>query len=125
MFDGLSQLSVRFVGLAGVLGPGHQAVSPRISKRWVTPLPLWGKQTGNSARERAEHGMAISSWKTLPIRCVVQGIVGSTPWNALVFLTFYFQLLGMSDFQASLLLAVFLATNAIGRSAGGPLSGHG
>ncbi len=45
----------------------------------------------------------------------MQGIVGSTPWNALVFLTFYFQLIGMSDFQASILLAVFLASNGIGK----------
>lgn len=50
---------------------------------------------------------------------VLQGIVGTTPWSALVFLTFYFQLLGMSDFVASLLMAVFLAANAAGGMIGG------
>ena len=37
-----------------------------------------------------------------------QGIVGSVPWTALVFLTLYLQLLGMTDFAASVLMAVFL-----------------
>ena len=45
-----------------------------------------------------------------------QGIVGTTPWVALVFLTLYFQLLGMSDLTASLLMATFLACNALGES---------
>ena len=35
---------------------------------------------------------------------VWQGIVGNIPWNALVFFTLYLQLLGMSDFNASLLM---------------------
>ncbi|GAB4823909.1 hypothetical protein N2152v2_010955 [Parachlorella kessleri] len=71
-----------------------------------------------SARETARE---IWQVLTIPsfIIIITQGIMGSMPWNALVFLTFYFQLLGMSDFQASLLLAVFLATNAIGGLVGG------
>ena len=44
----------------------------------------------------------------------MQGVVGSTPWNALVFLTLYLQLLGMSDFTASLLMALFLGGSAAG-----------
>lgn len=32
----------------------------------------------------------------------VQGIMGTIPWNALVFLTLYMQLKGMSDAEASL-----------------------
>lgn len=50
---------------------------------------------------------------------VLQGIVGTTPWSALVFLTLYFQLLGMSDLTASILVAVFLAANAVGGLLGG------
>lgn len=46
--------------------------------------------------------------------CRMQGIVGTAPWVALVYLTFSFQLMGMSDVQASLLMAIFLATNAVG-----------
>ena len=45
-----------------------------------------------------------------------QGIVGSIPWTALVFFTLYLQLLGMSDFAASVLMALFLG------STGGPSS---
>lgn len=40
----------------------------------------------------------------------VQGIVGSIPWTALVFFTLYLQLLGMTDFAASLLMSVFLGS---------------
>lgn len=50
---------------------------------------------------------------------VLQGIVGTTPWSALVFLTFYFQLLGMGDWTASCLLSIFLAANAAGGLLGG------
>ncbi len=53
------------------------------------------------------HGIASSA---IPL----QGIVGSAPWNALVFNTLYLQLLGMTDFQASLISALFLAGTAIG-----------
>ena len=38
----------------------------------------------------------------------LQGIAGSIPWSALVFLTLYFQLCGMSDAQASGLMATFI-----------------
>ncbi|GIM07207.1 hypothetical protein Vretimale_11285, partial [Volvox reticuliferus] len=37
---------------------------------------------------------------------ILQGIVGSTPWNALVFLTLYLQLIGFSDATASSLMAL-------------------
>ena len=45
--------------------------------------------------------------------------MGTTPWSALVFLTLYFQLLGMSDAAASLLMAAFLASNAAGEDTEG------
>ncbi len=40
----------------------------------------------------------------------MQGIVGSIPWTALVFFTLYLQLLGMSDFAASVLMSLFLGS---------------
>lgn len=55
----------------------------------------------------------------LPLPPLLQGIVGTTPWLALVFLTLYLQLLGFSDFAASLLLACFLGANALGGLVGG------
>ena len=45
---------------------------------------------------------------------ILQGIVGSTPWNAMVFFTLWLQLLGASDFAASLITASFAVGAAIG-----------
>ncbi|KAH7618077.1 hypothetical protein Ndes2526B_g06979 [Nannochloris sp. 'desiccata'] len=55
------------------------------------------------------------------ILIVVQGIVGSAPWNALVWNTLYLQLLGFTDFQASLIASLFLAGTALGGLIGGLL----
>ena len=49
----------------------------------------------------------------------MQGILGSTPWNALVFLTLYMQLLGMTDTAAAALMALFLGGTALGGLLGG------
>lgn len=45
-----------------------------------------------------------------------QGIVGTTPWYALAYMTLYLQLVGMSDLQASSLMATFLAASATGKA---------
>ncbi|CAL8464814.1 g4349 [Coccomyxa elongata] len=50
---------------------------------------------------------------------VFQGIVGSAPWNAIVFLTLYLQLLGMGDGASSALMALFLGGSALGGLVGG------
>ena len=50
---------------------------------------------------------------------MVQGIMGTIPWNALVFLTLYMQLMGMSDFDASMLMSLFLGATAVGGLLGG------
>lgn len=50
---------------------------------------------------------------------IIQGILGSTPWNALVFLTLYLQLVGFSDFNASLAVSFFQAGAALGGVVGG------
>lgn len=52
-------------------------------------------------------------------RVWLQGIVGSIPWSGMVFLTLYFQLLGMSDFAASLQMALLLGSTALGGLLGG------
>lgn len=54
---------------------------------------------------------------SVPLHTTLQGIVGTTPWLALVFITLWLQLLGFSDFSASLLVAAFLAANAAGKLA--------
>lgn len=45
---------------------------------------------------------------------MVQGILGTIPWTAIVFLTLYLQLIGMSDFAASALMSLFLTGTAAG-----------
>ena len=52
---------------------------------------------------------------------MVQGIVGSTPWNAMVFFTLWLQLLGFTDYSASVLMALFAGGCAIGSALGGYL----
>lgn len=39
--------------------------------------------------------------------------MGSIPWTALVFFTLYLQLLGMSDFAASVLMSTFLGSTGV------------
>ncbi len=52
---------------------------------------------------------------------LTQGIVGSTPWNAMVFFTLWLQLLGFTDYSASVLMALFAGGCAIGSALGGYL----
>ena len=54
----------------------------------------------------------------------LQGIVGSLPWNAMVFFTLWLQLLGFSNFMASLLMATFAGGCALGQLLGGALGEH-
>ncbi|XP_010446742.1 PREDICTED: uncharacterized protein LOC104729498 [Camelina sativa] len=50
---------------------------------------------------------------------VVQGIVGSFPWTAMVFLTMWFELIGFDHNQTAALLGVFATGGAIGTLMGG------
>ena len=49
----------------------------------------------------------------------MQGIVGSIPWTALVFLTLYLQLVGMSDLHAGMLMSMSLGAYGMGNLTGG------
>lgn len=65
-------------------------------------------------------------WWVLSIRSfqviILQGIVGSLPWNAMVFFTLWLQLLGFSDFSASFMLALFHFGTALGGVLGGAIA---
>ena len=50
-----------------------------------------------------------------------QGIVGTFPWQALVFFTMWLQLLGFSDLAAASLMAIFTLGCALGSLLGGRL----
>ncbi|AEC06783.1 Major facilitator superfamily protein [Arabidopsis thaliana] len=50
---------------------------------------------------------------------VLQGIVGSVPWNAMLFWTMWFELIGFDHNQAALLNGIFATGQAIGSLVGG------
>ncbi|CAN8271164.1 unnamed protein product [Cochlearia groenlandica] len=50
---------------------------------------------------------------------VLQGIIGSVPWNAMVFWTMWFELIGFNHNQAAFLNGIFTAGQAIGSLIGG------
>ncbi|KAK2075861.1 hypothetical protein QBZ16_001602 [Prototheca wickerhamii] len=76
------------------------------------------KHEGGSLHRAAQDILSVITVPSFAI-VVAQGIVGSAPWNALVFTTLYMQLMGMTDFQASLIAALFLTGTAIGGQLGG------
>ncbi|KAK9844419.1 hypothetical protein WJX74_002206 [Apatococcus lobatus] len=67
--------------------------------------------------------VARKIWDVLRIRTfqiiILQGIVGSLPWQAMLFFTLWLQILGFSSFTASVLIAIFTLGCAIGGFAGG------
>lgn len=56
---------------------------------------------------------------TLMLCYFLQGIIGNIPGQALAFLTLYLQLLGISDFYASLLVSLMMLAHALGGQLGG------
>lgn len=93
------------------------------------------KQEGphlEGSRPRSSHETSSSSpplWNNvatvLKIRSfqviVLQGIVGSIPWQSMVMFTLWLQLLGFSNLQTSLLVATFACGGALGGLLGGAL----
>jgi hypothetical protein len=61
--------------------------------------------------------LGIASFRVI----VLQGVLGSMPWNALAYLTLWFQLLGFSDVKASLMRAIFYVGTSCGTLLGGIL----
>ncbi|GMH42215.1 hypothetical protein BSKO_10134 [Bryopsis sp. KO-2023] len=66
---------------------------------------------------------AVASVVKVPtfLLIIIQGVFGNFPWQALVYMTLYFQLIGMSNFSASFLVALFLGLTSIGAVIGGAL----
>ena len=52
---------------------------------------------------------------------ILQGVFGTLPWNALAYMTLWFQLLGFTDWQASLMRAIFAVGQSLGLLLGGIL----
>jgi MFS family permease len=95
--------------------PRYKAEHPQ----YVQDPDIYKQQPVSLARMGAD----ILSVISVPsfILVIAQGIIGSTPWNGLVFNTLYLQLLGFSDFHASLISSLFLGGTAIGGLIGGIL----
>ncbi|KAL3153038.1 hypothetical protein ABBQ38_012062 [Trebouxia sp. C0009 RCD-2024] len=90
---------------------------PPASKRSSLNSHLgWGARLKEAWREIS----AVLHIRTFQI-IILQGIVGSTPWNAMVFFTLWLQLLGFTDYSASVLMALFAGGCAIGSAVGGYL----
>ncbi|KAL4422801.1 hypothetical protein ABPG75_008998 [Micractinium tetrahymenae] len=78
-----------------------------------------GRETlGATLRRLVGEVMGVVKIPTFGI-IIIQGIVGSVPYASLIFLTLYFQLMGMSNFDASLLVALYLAGGGLGGLMGG------
>lgn len=94
-------------------------VDPRVAKD-----PKYRVARAADVEESSWRQTARDVWRVVTIPSfliiILQGIVGTLPWYALAYETFYFQLVGMSDSQAAGLMALFLGFNAIG----GLLGGH-
>ena len=81
---------------------------------------VWQHATGRVAQHSAQTLLTLYAHLLCTTGAVaMQGILGSTPWNALVFLTLYMQLLGMSDTAAAAMMALFLGGTALGGLLGG------
>jgi hypothetical protein len=88
---------------------------------WTMHLHVGVKRvigTTLEAELRSFNHLQVAKVRTFQV-IILQGILGSTPWNALVFLTNYLQLIGFSNFSASLALSFFQAGAALGGILGG------
>ncbi|XP_052197639.1 uncharacterized protein LOC127804721 isoform X2 [Diospyros lotus] len=79
------------------------------------------KGNTNSASIRLESWIAMKAvMKVQTFQIIVlQGIVGSLPWTAMVFFTLWFELIGFNHNSAATLLSLFAAGCAIGSFLGG------
>lgn len=86
-----------------------------------TDMPGAQTNSSSSSSSRGQLVKEMLSVLTTPTFLVVvmQGIVGSTPWNAFAFATLYFQLMGWSDATASIVLGIFQGADAVGALLGG------
>ncbi|KXZ54483.1 hypothetical protein GPECTOR_4g548 [Gonium pectorale] len=115
------------VGGHGGCGRGFGPAEPEVSGCAVSGGGYESAAATAAAALGSRHAAAPLTWGriwdmvTTPtfLIIILQGIVGSTPWNALVFLTLYLQLLGFSDGAASGLMALFLGGTAAGALVGG------
>lgn len=112
-FVAVAFLSLLIGGLTLWLGQEPRKLRGAAAGSAIAP-----KEGGIKLADIAGHMINVMRVPTFGL-IVAQGIVGSIPWSALVYLTLYFQLLGMTDFAASMLMALLLGSTAVGGLLGG------
>ncbi|CAK0783950.1 hypothetical protein CVIRNUC_007153 [Coccomyxa viridis] len=101
--------------------PGMESPRRKSLRLDLAPLNTSTQTLGQVPTRRVwEDVLSVMRIRTFQI-IVLQGIVGSMPWNAMVFITLWLQLLGFSDFAASLLMALFALGSALGGLLGGAI----
>eukprot|EP00928_Gymnodinium_smaydae_P081372 TRINITY_DN6490_c0_g1_i1.p1 TRINITY_DN6490_c0_g1~~TRINITY_DN6490_c0_g1_i1.p1 ORF type:complete len:482 (+),score=52.34 TRINITY_DN6490_c0_g1_i1:65-1447(+) len=100
------------------------AVIAGMAFNWLVPSNE-AKPRGNSgwAQEQLRMFAKIVRKRSFLV-VVMQGVVGAIPWNAMSFLTYYFQLSGYSDSQAARILMLGGLGGILGALVGGSLGDH-
>lgn len=91
-----------------------------MNKRPINARIIAGSFKRKSIREIGKEMMSILKVKSFQI-IVLQGVVGSMPWQAMLMFTLLFQLLGFSNAQSSIIVAFFTLGCSIGGFVGGLL----
>ncbi|KAL6771840.1 hypothetical protein ACKKBG_A28005 [Auxenochlorella protothecoides x Auxenochlorella symbiontica] len=96
-------------------GPDLPGYAPlRIPEGWAA-VAVNGSSGFRSVMSEVRLVLGIRSFQVM----ILQGVVGSIPWQAMVMFTVWFQLLGFSDLQASSCMAIFGLGCAVGSLIGG------
>mmetsp|Transcript_93808 Transcript_93808/g.297697 ORF Transcript_93808/g.297697 Transcript_93808/m.297697 type:complete len:535 (-) Transcript_93808:53-1657(-) len=111
------RLSFIIIGLASViLGIATGAL--------MNEPPRALSQEGAKRRSMREELCRLASYFRMPSFCVLvlQGCFGSVPWNALSYSTLFFQIGGLSDFEASAIQVFQQVAGSLGALLGGTIS---
>ena len=102
-------------------GDGDPLLAATAAKAATTHSPTpWRHRAAAAIAAAASDAREVLSIPTFRV-VVVQGVVGSMPWTALLFATLYLQLLGVPDVAAGALTALFTGACAVGGLLGGAL----
>ncbi|KAE9466939.1 hypothetical protein C3L33_01154, partial [Rhododendron williamsianum] len=104
-----------------VVDPRRRVSADHDSVEYSDREELVDKSTVNSASIWLESWTAMKAILKVPtFRIIVlQGLMGSLPWTAMVFFTFWFELIGFDHNSTAALLSLFAAGCGIGALAGG------
>lgn len=116
----LLSLVIGFLVFMFVVDPGRPSLSTHASDDNLERASLVGKGTSAMPvwRESCSAMRAIMKVQTFQI-IVLQGIVGTLPWTAMVFFTMWFELIGFDNKSSAVLNSLFAVGCASGSLLGG------